>query len=69
LLGADPDKAAVAGNAKARHFALISYGTDGYIDLLVNTTDPYEGQVLLRPNVVLLEVKAEGPWSIDVTGQ
>lgn len=67
LLGGTPDLAKVKGNAGAHHFAILSYGK--YSDLLVNTTDVYEGTVLLSSDVVALEIDAEGSWSIQVTSK
>jgi hypothetical protein len=61
----------VVGNSEGRFFAVTSYGpTNNRLDLLVNTTDPYDGH---RPaaftdggTVAHFEVKSSGPWSIDV---
>lgn len=67
LTGANPDIAVIKGNAGSRHFAVIGYGEDS--DLLVNTTDPYEGTVILNPDTLVLEVKAVGTWSIDISSK
>lgn len=64
LTGSTPDLATVKGNAAGRHFAVMGYGQ--YSDLLVNTTDPYEGTVRLEADTVVLEVLATGSWSIVV---
>ena len=42
---------------------MTSYSLSGvYQDLLVNTTDPYEGTVVMfGPDII--EVQATGPWS------
>jgi len=65
LTGGTPDLATIIGNATSRHFAVISYGKRR--DLLVNTTDPYDGTVILDRDTVILEITAEGSWSISVT--
>lgn len=52
----------IAGNADGRHFAVIAYGDSG--DLLVNTTDPYDGKVMIKNDPVILVINAEGDWSI-----
>ncbi len=70
----DPDGVAIVyvrGNAAGRYFGVESYGADGdQIDLLVNTTDPYEGIVLmdirLDDQTTRLQVTAEGDWYIEV---
>ncbi len=55
--------ATITGNDASRHFAVITYGSD--TDLLVNTTDPYSGTVMLGKNQLLMTVNAEGPWTIQ----
>jgi hypothetical protein len=53
----------IQGNAASRYFGVTSYSTSGeYQDLLVNTTDPYAGTVVLF-GPALIEVEATGPWS------
>jgi hypothetical protein len=68
----------VEGNAGSRHFAVVSYGPGysgqyTYYDLLVNTTDPYEGLHLIdywyfgqEELTTRLEVTATGAWSIEI---
>lgn len=51
----------ITGNQGSQHFAVIAYG-DGR-DLLVNTTDPYDGRVYVS-DPVLLDITGVGPWSI-----
>ena len=60
-----PDKATIRGNQASAHFGVI--GHNGGWDLLVNTTDPYDGTVLLHIDTYALEITAEGAWSIAVT--
>jgi hypothetical protein len=56
------------GNAEAGHFAVASYNEQGQMeDLLVNTTEPYQGYTWLNAGGLRLEVNAEGPWSIVVS--
>lgn len=58
----------IKGNAAERHFAVKGYDENmGYTELFVNTTDSYSGFVI-DPSLstVLLEVSAEGDWSITV---
>jgi hypothetical protein len=66
LTGETPDLAAISGNQSAHHFAVIAYDEGGR-DLHVNTTDPYEGRVMLKATTIALVVKAVGPWTIEVT--
>jgi hypothetical protein len=67
LSGGIPDTATITGNQSERFFAVLGYG-DG-IDLLVNTTDPYQGVVLLDPDTLIIEVQAEGEWTIEIEAQ
>jgi hypothetical protein len=62
-----PDLATITGNAGSHHFAVHSYGDT--IDLLVNTTDPYEGEVIIPPGTVLLAVTSEEAWKIEITAR
>ena len=52
----------IIGNSASRYFGITSYDNSGEtIDLLVNTTDPYEGTVVLKSDTVLFEINAVGP--------
>lgn len=70
----DPDDAVlvyVRGNAASGYFGIESYDDTGeQVDLLVNTTDPYEGIVLmdLRDGEVTtrLQVTADDDWYIEI---
>jgi hypothetical protein len=64
LEGGIPDMANIKGNQSSRHFAVISYNGGG--DLLVNTTDPYEGSVILHKDTIVLEIVSAGGWSIEI---
>lgn len=66
LLGDTPDTAQISGNKGSRYFSVQSYASDGSHDLLVNTTDPYDGQVMLNNATMVIEVQATGDWSIQV---
>lgn len=67
LTGATPDLANIKGNEQSSYFGVMSYGNYG--DLLVNSTDPYEGTVPMEPDSVILEFEAVGSWSIEVTAK
>ena len=57
----------IKGNSSSRHFAIISYDINGErINLLVNTIDPYDGEVLLDSNAVRIQVISESKWSIEI---
>ena len=64
LASGTPDLATVKGNEASRFFAVIGYGHGK--DVLVNTTEPYQGTVILKPDTLVLEVQANGKWSIDL---
>lgn len=65
LRGQTPDLANISGNQEGRHFAVMGYADR--VNLHVNTTDPYEGTVMLNPQTFALEVTARGSWSVEVT--
>jgi len=56
--------ASIQGNSAARFFAVKSYGDRN--NLLVATTDAYDGKVMLKGDPYLLEVSAQGSWSITL---
>ncbi|MBN1458565.1 MAG: S-layer homology domain-containing protein [Armatimonadetes bacterium] len=68
----------VQGNADSQYFSVKSYGPgdDGphtYLDLLVSTTTPYQGTLLIdywyygdEELTTRLVVSATGPWSIEI---
>jgi hypothetical protein len=67
----DPAIAHIIGNSSSRFFAVTSYGpTNNRLDLLVNTTDPYDGlrplSIAVGSTVAHFEVKASSAWSIDI---
>ena len=70
----DPDDAVlvyVRGNAESGYFGVESYDAAGeQVDLLVNTTDPYEGIVLMDlrdgEQTTRLQVTADGDWYIEI---
>ena len=68
LLGGEtPDLAKIEGNSKSSHFAVLGY--NGGRDLLVNTTDPYSGSVIINSKTMIIEVKSVGSWKIDITAK
>lgn len=61
----------ITGNAASTNFIVWNYGEDGTkYDLLVNTTDPYDGVVLMDPGegekTTRFEITAVGEWTIVV---
>ena len=68
LLRAEADTATITGNAASAHFAVQSYG-GGVSDLVVNTTDPYDNEVLLKPGARIFVITAVGDWTIDLTAR
>jgi hypothetical protein len=62
IIDGDSSTAFVRGNQADRHFAVIGWGNRSH--LLVNTTDAYEGRVLVPNDVVIVEVTGVGEWHI-----
>lgn len=65
LTGGTPDLATITGNTESRYFGVTGYGAFSY--LLVNTTDPYDGTVILESDTVVIVFTAVGPWSMSVS--
>lgn len=65
LDGGTPDLAKITGNAGAAYFGVYSYSKTK--ELLVNTTDPYDGTVMLSSDTIIIEVVATGDWTINIT--
>ena len=65
LAGTNPDtiKAAAEGNG---NFAVVAFGDSG-LDLVINEIAPYTGTVLLKNDVAVLAIQAEGNWSLEIT--
>lgn len=64
LNGDSPSRATITGNSDGRYFGVFSYGS--IYDLLVNTTDVYEGTVRLESDTLIIEVEATGEWTISI---
>lgn len=65
IIDGSPDVALISGNSGSQYFSVTGYSSAS-TDLLVNTTDPYNGKVILDPGAVILEIAAIGPWSITL---
>lgn len=65
LSGGTPDLAKITGNSSAGYFGVYGYGDS--INLLVNTTDPYDGTVMLSSDILIIEVQSTGEWTINIT--
>jgi len=65
LTGGNADTAHIVGNQADKLFSVRGYRENG-IDSLINTTDPYEGTILIETGIFLLEIKAFGEWTIEL---
>jgi len=63
LVEGELDTAFIVGNDAGRHFAIKGYNSRG--NLLVNTTDPYEGRVMVPSDISVIEVTGFGEWEIN----
>ena len=66
LRGSRPDTATINHSGDS-NFAVTAYGSRG-ADLLVNEIGTYQGTVTLG-NADVLEIVADGSWSIDISGR
>ena len=66
----NPSLARITGNQNSNHFAVVGWheesGWPSRADLLINTTQSYEGTVRLDPATMILEVTAADDWVISV---
>ena len=53
----------ILGNSGSHHFSVKTFG-DSQNELLVNTTDPYEGTVMLKGDPFLMIISSESDWTI-----
>lgn len=68
LVGGVPDIAMVTGNAQGGHFSIGGYDLEGnYNDLLVNTSDPFNGKVILGRGIEILVINSTDQWEIEIT--
>ena len=58
----------ITGNDESRHFSVTTYDENmNYLDLLVNTSEPYEGVVIDPTQTAAnLEIKATGSWKVEL---
>ncbi len=64
IAGGTPDTAVITGNADSYYFGVTGYST--WPDMLVNTTDPYDGTVLLDSDTFVIVVQAVGDWTVKI---
>jgi len=65
-----PDLATITGNDNSRYFGVFAWiGSRSSDSILINTTDPYQGTIPLKPDTFALEIRASGPWTIDITAK
>jgi len=67
LDGETPDLIHVVGNRDGRYFGVTAYSD--WSDLVVNTTDPYDGTSILSEDVAVIEVQAVGEWQIEISSK
>lgn len=66
ILKGTPDTAIISGNKDGGNVFSITGHGGRFPDPMVATFDPYEGEVIVDPETILLEIQATGPWSITV---
>lgn len=67
LRGGTPDVATISHIGDS-NFAVKSYGSSGR-DLLVNEIGSYNGKAIVSGDTIVLEIIADGRWSIDLSGR
>lgn len=64
-LDSDVSKISIQGNAESSYFGVITHGVDGP-ELLVNTTEPYQGTVKTNGTPSAIQVYASGLWALGI---
>jgi len=67
LRGSTPDVATVSHRGDS-NFVVTAYGTLGR-DLLVNEIGSYNGKVIVSGDTIILEIVADGNWSVDISSK
>lgn len=65
IVDGSPETVKIEGNEEASHFSVHAYEMPlGRGDLLVNTTDPYDGRSRISSEVELMAITAVGDWEV-----
>jgi hypothetical protein len=64
---AEPIQAHINGNAGGDHFVVLAYTSEGILPV-VDTSEPFDGDVVLPAGTFLLEIRALGSWTISIAG-
>jgi len=63
-----PDLATISANSQSHHFAVVPYTDLGNrMSSVVNTSDPYEGTVIIPRDAAFLVISGVGEWQISIT--
>lgn len=62
-----PTTARIQGNDDAKYFNVKGFSSEGnWTALLVDSTDPYDGQVSVPDGTAMIDVDAIGDWTIEI---
>lgn len=64
-LDGDASFLTASGNADGHYFSIWAHGVEGR-ELLLSTTDPYEGKSIIEKEPIVLAITAVGDWSITI---
>ena len=64
LGGGLPDSALVKKEEAIGNFRILGYGRS--IEVLVDSTESLDGVFSINPDIVVLEIQAQGEWTLDV---
>jgi hypothetical protein len=64
LGGGIPDTAYIKKDGAMGSFRILGYGNN--IQVLFDTTEQVEGVIPISPDIVALEIQAQGEWTMDV---
>jgi hypothetical protein len=69
LTGGKPDTISLSHQGQG-NFIVVAHEADGlFPNLVVNEIGKYEGKNLISTKTDIIEIQADGPWSMEVTGR
>jgi len=69
LAGGKPDTISLSHQGQGNFIVMAHKVGDLFPDLVVNEIGKYEGKNLIPTSTDIIEIQADGPWSMEITGK
>jgi len=69
LTGGKPDTISLSHQGQGNFIVMAHKVGDLFPDLVVNEIGKYEGKNLIPTSTDIIEIQADGPWSMEITGK